>query len=81
MFITFVTLSCDLFSQCVRLDDRGEAYGHYIMSFEALGPSLAEELELRNYNPFSMRRIRTFGKDILVAIAFMHRYRHNSQNE
>jgi len=60
--------------QCVRLSDRGEAYGHYIMSFEALGPSLAEELELRNYNPFSMRRIRTFGRDMLIAIAFMHRH-------
>jgi len=60
--------------QCVRLDDRGEAYGHYILSFEALGPSLAEELELRNYNPFSMRRIRTFGRDMLIAISFMHRH-------
>lgn len=59
--------------QCVRLLDRGEAYGHYIMAFEALGPSLAEELELRNYNPFSMRRIRTFGRDMLIAISFMHR--------
>jgi len=59
--------------QCVRLMDRGEAYGHYILSFEALGPSLAEELELRNYNPFSMRRIRTFGRDMLIAISFMHR--------
>merc|ERR1711934_302338 len=60
--------------QCVRLLDRGEAYGHYILSFESLGPSLAEELELRNYNPFSMRRIRTFGRDMLIAIAFMHRH-------
>merc|ERR1711871_1366984 len=59
--------------QCVRLESRGEAYGHYILSFEALGPSLAEELELRNYNPFSMRRIRTFGRDMLIAISFMHR--------
>merc|ERR1711934_1171221 len=59
--------------QCVRLQDRGEAYGHYLLSFEALGPSLAEELELRNYNPFSMRRIRTFGRDMLIAISFMHR--------
>lgn len=59
--------------QCVRLQDRGEAYGHYYLTFEALGPSLAEELELRNYNPFSMRRIRTFGRDMLIAIAFMHR--------
>lgn len=60
--------------QCVRLQDRGEAYGHYLLSFEALGPSLAEELELRNYNPFSMRRIRTFGRDMLIAISFMHRH-------
>merc|ERR1711934_544936 len=59
--------------QCVRLLDRGEAYGHYVLVFESLGPSLAEELELRNYNPFSMRRIRTFGRDMLIAIAFMHR--------
>lgn len=59
--------------QCVRLLDRGEAYGHYLLAFEALGPSLAEELELRNYNPFSMRRIRTFGRDMLIAISFMHR--------
>jgi serine/threonine protein kinase len=59
--------------QCVRIQDRGEAYGHYMLIFEALGPSLAEELEMRNYNPFSMRRIRTFGRDMLNAISFMHR--------
>jgi len=60
--------------QCVQLLDRGEAYGHYVLVFESLGPSLAEELELRNYNPFSMRRIRTFGRDMLIAISFMHRH-------
>jgi serine/threonine protein kinase len=59
--------------QCVRLQSRGEAYGHYFLTFEALGPALSEELELRNYNPFSMRRIRTFGRDMLTAISFMHR--------
>jgi len=61
--------------QCVRLIDRGEAYGHYLLIFEALGPSLAEELELRHYAPFSMRRIRSFGRDMLVAIAFMHSHK------
>merc|ERR1712166_636611 len=61
--------------QCVRLLSRGEAYGHYFLSFESLGPSLAEELELRNYNPFSMRRIRTFGRDMLIAISFMHSHK------
>eukprot|EP00658_Telonema_sp_P-2_P055723 TRINITY_DN44282_c0_g1_i3.p1 TRINITY_DN44282_c0_g1~~TRINITY_DN44282_c0_g1_i3.p1 ORF type:complete len:266 (-),score=61.79 TRINITY_DN44282_c0_g1_i3:151-948(-) len=58
--------------RCVRLIERGEAYGHYLLIFESLGPSLAEELELRHYAPFSMRRIRSFGRDILTAIAFMH---------
>jgi len=61
--------------QCVRLMDRGEAFGHYLLIFECMGPSLAEELELRHYAPFSMRRIRTFGRDMLVAIAFMHSHK------
>jgi len=61
--------------QCVRLIDRGEAYGHYLLIFESLGPSLAEELELRHYAPFSMRRIRSFGRDMLIAISFMHSHK------
>merc|ERR1712166_265251 len=48
--------------QCVQMLSQGEAYGHYFLSFDRLGPSLSEELESRNYNPFSVRRIRSFGR-------------------
>jgi serine/threonine protein kinase len=60
--------------QCVRMLDCLEAHGHFVLVFEALGPSLADELQRRAV-PFSIRRIRSFGRDVLRAIQFLHKHK------
>ena len=51
----------------VHSQDRSEAFKCNCV--QALGPSLADEMEKRKFVPFPMTRIQSFGKDMCSAVS------------
>ena len=50
-------------------------HGHYCLVFESLGPSLYDILKRNKYQPFPMKYVRDFSRQLLEAIEFLHSFR------
>jgi len=58
---------------CAKLLDWFNFNDYMCMVFPIYGPSLIELLEEENYKPFKIEPIRSFAKNILTAVSFIHR--------
>ncbi|BDA46929.1 Serine/threonine-protein kinase AFC2 [Coccomyxa sp. Obi] len=57
---------------CVNLLEWFDYRGHVCMAFEKLGLSLYDFLRRNGYTPFHVNLVRSFGKQLLESVAYLH---------